>query len=123
MLSRSHGQIGLQVANEPNAYCWSELYVRDPDAARAFYGALFGWSCHESPGADGDPYYELGPTPARNVAGPMPASWTVYFQVADLDQSLTTLQSLGGTMVMPPMDVPEVGRFARVTDPTGAQFS
>lgn len=131
VLYRASGEVGLQRVNEPGAYCWSELYVRDPARASEFYGQLLGWVTHESPGSDGNPYYELGPAQGPSVAGMMkirpewgevPPSWTVYFQVADLDASLAMLTSLSGSTVMPAMDVPEVGRFAMVTDPTGAHF-
>ena len=40
--------IGAKILNEPGALCWSELTTRDPNGARAFYTALFGWTARES---------------------------------------------------------------------------
>jgi uncharacterized protein len=34
---------GAQVVNEPGSWNWSDLTTRNPEAARAFYGAVFGW--------------------------------------------------------------------------------
>lgn len=130
VLYRAQGEVGLQLVNEPGAYCWSELYSREPSRASEFYGGLFGWITDESPGSDGNPYYELGPS-GRHVAGmmkirpewgPVPPSWTIYFQVADVEASLEAVKAHAGAVVMPVMNVPEVGRFAMVTDPTGARF-
>ncbi len=35
--------IGAELVNEPGALSWNELNTRDPEAAKAFYGAVFGW--------------------------------------------------------------------------------
>jgi predicted enzyme related to lactoylglutathione lyase len=45
----------------------------------------------------------------------------VTFRVTDADASVGRAQELGGSVVLPPMDVP-VGRFALVADPAGAAF-
>jgi hypothetical protein len=34
---------GAQIVNEPGSWNWSDLTTRDHEAARAFYGAVFGW--------------------------------------------------------------------------------
>ena len=34
---------GAQLVNEPGSWNFSDLYTRDPDGARAFYGEVFGW--------------------------------------------------------------------------------
>ena len=51
-----------------------------------------------------------------------PARWTVSFRVADADADAARAQQLGGTVLLPPMDIP-IGRFAIVSDPVGAAFS
>jgi uncharacterized protein len=40
---QARGHRGAQVVNEPGSWNFSDLYTRDPDAAREFYGELFGW--------------------------------------------------------------------------------
>ena len=34
---------GAELVNEPGSWNFSDLYTRDPDGARAFYGEVFGW--------------------------------------------------------------------------------
>jgi len=53
----------------------------------------------------------------------LPDHWMIYFGVADCDASCEQVRSLGGSVSVPPTDVPGVGRFAVVADPTGAFFS
>jgi predicted enzyme related to lactoylglutathione lyase len=122
---------GLQRIDEPGAYCWSELYSKDPAQAIEFYGGLLGWNVKESPGVDANSYYEFGPVAGRHVAGMLkiqpewgdvPPNWTLYFQVADLDASMAKVRSLGGQTPMPVIDIEKVGRCALVGDPTGAYF-
>lgn len=53
----------------------------------------------------------------------VPAHWLTYFWVDDVDASVQKAASLGGAALMPPMDIPNVGRFAVVRDPQGAVFA
>ena len=52
----------------------------------------------------------------------VPPFWAVYFTVVDTDAAVARVAELGGTVIMPPMDI-EPGRFAVVADPTGAVFN
>jgi predicted enzyme related to lactoylglutathione lyase len=52
----------------------------------------------------------------------VPPFWAVYFSVADTDAAVARITELGGSVMMPPMDI-EPGRFATVADPTGATFN
>ena len=52
----------------------------------------------------------------------VPPFWAVYFAVADTDAAVARVAELGGTVLMPPMDI-EPGRFATVADPFGAVFN
>ena len=56
----------------------------------------------------------------REEWGDMPSNWSVYFAVDNCDASVDKVKSLGGTVVVPPSDIPQVGRFAAVQDPQGA---
>jgi predicted enzyme related to lactoylglutathione lyase len=85
---------------------------------------LFGWSAGDVPGPIPRTSFTLGdlliggghaPTPGED---PSPR-WTVSFGVGDTDQAAAEVQRLGGTTLLPPMDVP-VGRFTIVADPQGA---
>ena len=52
-----------------------------------------------------------------------PPHWSIYFAVADLDASIGKAKDLGGQEVMPPMEVPDVGRLVFLQDPQGAYFA
>jgi uncharacterized protein len=49
--------------------------------------------------------------------------WGVYFSVADTDATVGNAKELGATVLAEPMDIPDVGRMAALTDPQGASFS
>jgi predicted enzyme related to lactoylglutathione lyase len=55
--------------------------------------------------------------------GDVPPHWMVYISVEDCDAAAKKVAELGGQVCVPPTDLPEVGRFAVINDPTGATFS
>lgn len=121
---------GVARFGEAGAPCWLELATRDVPEAKAFYRGLFGWGMLE-PKSGGFEYTEIqrdgrsmgGIYPIAPEMGPMPPSWTVYFQVADCHASAAKAKSLGGKLFVEPKDLEGVGRFAVVQDPQGAVFS
>jgi uncharacterized protein len=126
-LWQPRGHDGAGLVNEVGTWTWNELVAPDLAAATAFYARLFGWGAQDIPGQFPRTSFSLGdllvggghaPAPQE---GPAPR-WTVSFRVADADQSAARVQELGGTVLLPPMDIP-VGRFAIVADPAGASFS
>ena len=111
------------------AFSWCELITPDPEAAQAFYGALLGWTL--KPGdVGGMPYtvietegHEIGGMLGPPPASPnMPPTWGTYITVDDVDATVEKAQTLGGKALMPPMDIPTVGKFALIQDPQGATF-
>jgi predicted enzyme related to lactoylglutathione lyase len=121
------GHAGAGVVNEPGAWTWNELVATDLTAARAFYADLFGWTAADVPGPVPRTSFSLGQLLIGGGHAPIGPEdptprWTVSFRVADADQAAAEAQRLGGTVLLPPMDIP-VGRFAIVTDPAGAAFS
>jgi uncharacterized protein len=122
---------GAGIVNEPGAFGWSELTTRGIDAAHGFYPAVLGWSYDER--EFGDVQYTLWKVGDEMVAGGMPMNdqfppdlpshWMIYFNVDDADASAEKAKELGGTVSVPPTDIPEVGRFAVIGDPQGAFFS
>jgi predicted enzyme related to lactoylglutathione lyase len=121
---------GAELVNEPGAWSWCELVTTDVPASKAFYGAVFGWGSETH--GDGPGAYTEWKVAGRSVGGMMekppmmpaevPPHWAVYFSVADTEDAVARVQELGGSVVMPPMDV-EPGRFAVVSDPAGAVFN
>ncbi|HEX3647618.1 MAG TPA: VOC family protein, partial [Pseudonocardiaceae bacterium] len=57
-----------------------------------------------------------------SIPAEVPAHWRVYFAVGDTDATVAKTSELGGSVVVPPMDIPQ-GRFAMLTDPQGAAFN
>ena len=122
---------GAELVNEPNTYSWNELNTRDPDAAKAFYAAVFGWGV-EDQDVEGMTY-TLFQVADRPVAGAMttpaavpdevPAFWLAYFGVEDCDATVARVEELGGSVMSPKiLEMEGVGRFAIVADPHGAAF-
>ena len=116
-----------RIRDEANALCWNELYTRDAARARTFYTGLFGWRTKEDPG--GYTEWQRGETSVGGMLaiqpewGPMPPHWLPYFAVDDCDATVAKVGQLGGSTMMPPRDIPKVGRFAIVRDPQGAAFA
>ena len=98
----------------------------DRPKAQPFYEKLFGWSMKPSPeytefSNQGQPIG--GIMQLAKEWGNVPSHWNGYFLVASVDASAAKATQLGGSLKMPPSDIPNVGRFAIVADPQGATFS
>ncbi len=114
----------------PGAFSWSELMTGDPAAAKGFYGALFGWEFQDM--AMGEMAYTVVKAGGEDAGGLMctppeaggaPPRWGVYVTVADADATARRAVELGGTVLVPPKDIPDVGRFCVLQDPQGAAIS
>ena len=117
--------LGAQVVNEPGSLVWNEAALQDPDAAREFYTAVFGFAYDP---IEGMPDYTVFRTDERPLGGlsgsvpGLPTGWGVCFAVEDTDATVATVERGGGKVVMAAEDTP-FGRFAVVQDPWGATFS
>ena len=104
------------------APCWVELFTSDPDKSRPFYGQLFGWTSEEA-GEEYGGYINFLKDGApiagcmRNdgQAG-MPDVWTVYLASDDAKATVDTAAEHGGQVIVPAMDVMNLGTMAVVTD-------
>jgi predicted enzyme related to lactoylglutathione lyase len=121
---------GAGIIGETNAMCWNELATTDPRRAEAFYTGLFGWGSGARTAGDASytTFMQDGAPRGGLLAidascGPVPPHWLVYFAVRDCDGQTALVQSLGGSVRVPPSGVPDVGRFAVVADPQGAAFA
>jgi predicted enzyme related to lactoylglutathione lyase len=121
---------GAGVYRDLGAFCWNELGTNDTKKAADFYTTLFGWGTELMPG----PFeYTIFKNGAEGVAGmykivpeimgPIPPNWMVYFAVADCDATLQKATELGGKVLVPAEDIPDIGRFAILQDPTMAAFA
>jgi uncharacterized protein len=107
---------------------WFELTTSDQAGARGFYGQLFGWDST-------DPNEEMGgylnfSKDGELIAGCMvnmpemstPDVWSVYFNVTDSEAVAKAVEAHGGTAIVPPMAVADLGTMAVYSDPGGAAF-
>jgi uncharacterized protein len=117
----------------PGDFCWLELATTDQNAAKNFYGALFGWDANDTPTGPND-FYTIFRIDGRNVAAAftlraeerergIPTHWQPYIAVDSADAAAAKAADLGGTVVESPFDVFDAGRAAVIRDPTGAFFS
>jgi predicted enzyme related to lactoylglutathione lyase len=122
--------MGTWLMGEPGSLGWNELISNNEDKAVSFYKDLFGWKAEKSemPGMtytilkQGETMVGGSMAQPKQMAG-APSLWGVYFSVADADQAAEKVTALGGKVLNPPMDIPNIGRFAVVADPQGAVFS
>jgi len=114
-------------------FIWYELMTRDPDSAIAFYKAVVGWNAADHENSGMDFRYVILSAGDRGIggvmgltdemcAGPARPGWVGYVGVADTDAAAARIAEAGGTILMPPGDIPNVGRFAMAADPGGAAF-
>lgn len=113
-------------------FVWHELYAPDAQKATDFYvNALdFGMTEHDM-GEMGK--YRMLTRNGQAVCGVLgtadnpqlndvPPHWATYVAVDDVDARLAKCQQLGAKLVVPPMDIPSVGRMALISDPQGAHI-
>ena len=114
----------------PGTFSWTDLATTDQDAAKQFYGRLFGWQAVDYPVGDGVVYSmmqvdgkdagAISPQPEQQREAGVPPLWNSYVSVESVDDSADRAQKLGATVHAPPFDVMDVGRMAVVQDPQGA---
>ena len=114
---------------EPGTPSWVEFSTPDLDASIAFYGGLFGWEVPESENAEQTGGYRLAMKDGRPAAGMMPkmdegqpTAWATYLSVDDAAATAAAVTDAGGTVMVEPMDVMDLGRMAVFVDPGGAVF-
>lgn len=114
------------------SFCWIELHTTDQNAAKSFYGSLFGWNPQDMPMGPND-FYTIFKLQGRDAAAGctlrpdersqgVPPHWMIYITVENADAAATKAQQLGGTILAPAFDVMDAGRMAVIQDPTGAIF-
>ncbi len=126
------GQESIQIPR--SGFVWHELMSTDPEQSEHFYQQVAGVSVTPL-GDQADAYQMLvvGGQPVGGMAGPRPdqegwpsggpeAHWIAYFGTEDVDAAARKAQELGGEVLLPPVDVPGMGRAAVLRDPQGAAF-
>jgi predicted enzyme related to lactoylglutathione lyase len=125
---------GAQRINEPSAYAMSFLRTPDPEGAKAFYGAVLGWTTEafgpmllwRLPGYVGGVPKQPAPRDVVAVMAPAgerePAHWRADFWIADADAAAARATHRGGSVVAGPENAGPF-REAVLADPAGATFS
>ncbi|MBL9016383.1 MAG: VOC family protein [Myxococcales bacterium] len=107
-------------------WCWNELYTDAPEASVAFYATIGGFTDAPMDMGPMGTYHVLesaGKPRAGVMTSPMPGipqHWLPYVQVASTDDTAARAKRLGFELVVPPDDIPNVGRFSVLRDPQGA---
>jgi predicted enzyme related to lactoylglutathione lyase len=122
---------------KPGEFCWDELATNDPAAAAKFYADVYGWALDSMEMPGWGTYRLLKRTGVKDAQGkdkdaggvmklqggsPHPY-WLSYIMVADTDASAVRAAKMGANVLAPPMDIPNVGRFAVFMDPQQAVFA
>jgi uncharacterized protein len=121
--------MGERTSHPPGTFSWTDLATSDPDDAKRFYTGLFGWEFEDQPISGNGGVYTMLRKDGKDVAAlfeareGMPTFWGSYVTVESADSAAARATELGGTLVMEPFDVMDVGRMAVVHDPTGAILS
>lgn len=109
-----------------NPFVHVELNTSDVAKAKAFYSGLFDWQLEDVPMgpqtyttiAVGDAGVGGGMT--KSQAPGAPSAWLAYVDVDDVAGATQKAKSLGGTIVKDVTEIPGMGSFSIVADPTGA---
>jgi hypothetical protein len=122
-----------EVAVVHGMFSWTDLSVPDPEAVKPFYHELFGWESRDEPAGeygvytmfslDGADVAGMGTQPPDARESGIPPMWSSYVSVDDVEAVVERVPELGGTVIMPPMEVMDSGHMAVIQDPTGAVVS
>lgn len=121
----------MSVTDKHGDHIWYELMTTDAGAAEAFYAPLLGWEFADSDQSDigyrifsknGAQVGGLMPLTGAMTAGEARPMWAAYIAVDDVDASAKAAAAAGGSVLMEPQDMPNVGRFAFLADPDGVPF-
>jgi hypothetical protein len=108
-------------------WVWFELRSTDSEKSKAFFAELLGWQIESQDMAGMK--FELAKSGGKDVAaisaaeGKAKSHWVPFVSVPDVDAAVKTIEEQGGKAVKPPSDIPDIGRFAILTDPNGAEFA
>jgi predicted enzyme related to lactoylglutathione lyase len=100
-----------------------ELSADSPEELAKFYEDTFGWETQRWPEMDYITFSSkkdsigggFNPVQDGNPSGTV----ITYIQTEDLAASMAKVEANGGTITLPPTDIPGVGQMAHFTDPTG----
>ena len=118
-------------------FCWNELGTTNVEACKSFYSGLLGWKFKENtpmacPDGSEMIYSEISVDGQKQFGGmfqmgkefgEIPSHWMSYVAVDNVDATAEKVTELGGSIYVPPTDIPNTGRFCIIKDPAGAIIS
>ncbi|MCP9488111.1 MAG: VOC family protein [Gaiellaceae bacterium MAG52_C11] len=115
----------------PGVPAWVDTSQADPEAAAEFYGGLFGWEVENVLPAEAPGKYfiaringgDVGAVGSQQEGRPQQPSWNTYVWVESADEVASKVKDAGGSVVVEPFEVMDLGRMAMFADPEGAVFS
>lgn len=108
-----------------NPFVHVELNTTDPKKAETFYAHLFEWKLEKLP-MGGDQYTLIkvgegtGGGMMKHPVPGAPSTWLAYVLVDDIRATTAKAKALGATIMKDVTEVPDMGWFSIITDPTGA---
>jgi predicted enzyme related to lactoylglutathione lyase len=111
-----------------NTFVWVELTTSEQEAAEEFYATLFDWTYVEQ-AIEGAGVYSTAMVKGTQVAGihapddahpRMAPQWTSYISVDNVGDAAETAESIGGSLLVPPFEVGDLGRMGILRDTSGA---
>ena len=108
------------------AFSWFELTSKDVRGAEAFYTKLFGWTTEPWMGEERYTLIKVDDKEVGGIVSPpivdsqKPCGWGLYVTVTDVDETARKVPEFGGRVLVPPTNIPRVGRFCLIEDPQGA---
>ena len=108
-----------------NPFVHVELQTRDLERSKKFYASMFDWKLEEIPGMDYTIINVGEGTGGGMMKKPDPAIpdiWLPYILVDDVAAATKKARTLGATIAKDVTEVPDMGWFSVITDPTGATF-
>ncbi|MGD9417293.1 MAG: VOC family protein [Verrucomicrobiota bacterium JB025] len=116
---------------KPGTFGWNELMSSNPEAAKKFYGAVFGWvadTANVAPGVDytmfkKDDVPVAGLLEIKPEMGPVPPNWLAYVNSDDVAADVAKVRAAGGTVLQDVLEIPNAGTMAVIQDTEGAVFA
>ncbi len=111
------------------SFSWADLTVEHATELRDFYASVVGFTFPDVDMGGYSDYCMNSPTDGQTKSGichalgsnkELPPMWLIYFYVANLDESLEKLKSLGGQIITGPKSYGGDARYAVIKDPAGA---
>jgi uncharacterized protein len=124
--------MGERTKYTPGTFSWTDLSTTDQDAAKSFYGSLFGWDAIDNDVGEGMVYSmmtlngkevaAISTQPEQQRQAGVPPAWNSYVTVESADDALARAKELGANVHADAFDVLDVGRMGVVQDPQGGYF-